>query len=67
MTDNWKHRAKGMLCGRCMYWVAKLKESYNEGDNVLGRCRRYAPSIKGWPAVFDSDWCGDHKLDETKI
>jgi hypothetical protein len=23
--------------------------------------------MAGFPAVFDTDWCGDHKLDETKI
>jgi len=33
----------------------------------LGRCRRNAPTMKGWPAIFEGDWCGDHKLDENKI
>lgn len=33
----------------------------------LGRCRRHAPTMNGWPAVFGEDWCGDHKLDENKI
>lgn len=23
--------------------------------------------MAGFPVVFDTDWCGDHKLDETKI
>jgi DNA-directed RNA polymerase subunit RPC12/RpoP len=23
--------------------------------------------MTGFPAVFDTDWCGDYKLDETKI
>lgn len=33
----------------------------------LGRCRRHAPVVgQGWPAVFETDWCGDHKLDENK-
>jgi hypothetical protein len=26
------------------------------------RCRRRAPTLDGWPAVFPDDWCGDHKL-----
>jgi hypothetical protein len=34
---------------------------------IIGRCRRHAPTMKGFPAVFMSDWCGDHKLDENKI
>ncbi len=31
---------------------------------VLGRCRRHAPVSggHGWPAVYTSDWCGDHKV-----
>jgi hypothetical protein len=32
----------------------------------LGRCRRHAPTMSGYPAVFEADWCGDHKLDEQK-
>lgn len=34
---------------------------------VLGRCRRRAPTMNGYPAIFQTDWCGDHKLDENKI
>lgn len=34
---------------------------------LFGRCRRHAPTMSGFPAVFGHDWCGDHKLDETKI
>lgn len=30
----------------------------------LGRCRRHAPTMSGYPAVFVNDWCGDHKLNE---
>jgi hypothetical protein len=40
----------------------------NEGYNTtVGRCRRHAPTISGYPVVFVTDWCGDHKLDETKL
>ena len=61
--DNWKHRAVGMVCNTCMYYVPKSDE---EGDQTnLGRCRRHAPVIAGWPAVFETDWCGDHKLSEN--
>lgn len=38
-----------------------------EDKSALGRCRRHAPTLAGWPAVFNGDWCGDHKLDETKL
>jgi hypothetical protein len=36
-----------------------------KGTSGLGRCRRHAPTLGGYPAVFDTDWCGDHKLDES--
>ena len=54
--DLWKHRSSKMKCNTCMYFVEKGDE-----DNV-GRCRRNAPTIKGWPVIFPGDWCGDHKL-----
>lgn len=33
----------------------------------IGRCRRHAPTMNGYPVVFSNDWCGDHKLDENSI
>ena len=36
-------------------------------ERQLGRCRRHAPTMSGFPAVFETDWCGDHKLDENKL
>jgi len=33
----------------------------------VGCCRRYAPTMSGYPVVFVNDWCGDHKLDEGKL
>lgn len=58
--DPWKGRNTGMLCSTCMWFVQK-------GDGALGRCRRRCPTMNGYPAVFENDWCGDHKLDETKL
>lgn len=60
--DNWQHRSTSMGCKSCMWFQAK--EGKVEG---LGRCRRHAPCITviGWPAVFETDWCGDHKIDEN--
>lgn len=28
----------------------------------LGRCRKHAPSMGGFPVVTEADWCGDHRL-----
>lgn len=59
--DNWKHRSASMRCQTCMFFVLK----YPSVD--LGRCRRHAPTMAGFPAVFTTDWCGDHKLDEERV
>jgi hypothetical protein len=53
-----------------MWFVAKKKpEGTYKPDprGGLGRCRRHAPTMNGFPATFEADWCGDHKLDEAKI
>lgn len=60
--DNWKHRSKGMKCDTCMWYVVKEGSS-----SALGRCRRHAPTMSGYPVVFGSDWCGDHKLNEDRV
>ncbi len=66
--DNWKHRASNMRCETCMSFVFKNKTEAPAGtENKLGRCRRRAPTMAGWPVVFVTDWCGEHKLDENKI
>jgi hypothetical protein len=59
--DNWVHRSSSMLCRTCMYYAPKL------GLRNLGRCRRHAPTMSGWPVMFSTDWCGDHKIDENKL
>lgn len=64
-ADPWKHRAVGMTCATCMWYLPKV--STYEGAAKVGRCRRHAPTMSGYPAVFPADWCGDHKLDETKL
>lgn len=64
--DPWKHRSNGMRCNTCMWFVRKIV-----GDGVdrkqVGRCRRHAPTMNGYPVVYSDDWCGDHKIDETKV
>jgi hypothetical protein len=59
VQDFWRHRSGTMRCRTCIFWAVK--------GQGLGRCRRHAPTLSGWPAVFALDWCGDHKLDETKL
>lgn len=62
--DPWHGRSEGMKCKTCM-WYAK-KEMRTTALKPIGRCRRHAPTMNGYPVVFETDWCGDHKLDETK-
>ena len=57
--DNWKHRGTNMKCSSCMWYSPKLGE--------IGRCRRHAPTMNGYPVVYKQDWCGDHKLDENSL
>jgi len=70
-ADPWAHRATSMRCNTCMWFVTKrpseLGNVANAERGYLGRCRRHAPTMSGYPAVFETDWCGDHKLDENKI
>ncbi len=63
--DPWQHRDKHLLCSTCMWSLFK-----KDRDGVLtsvGRCRRHAPTMNGYPVIRLTDWCGDHKLDENKI
>jgi hypothetical protein len=75
----WKHRSAGMTCSTCMWFAEKVTRVVGTEPNgtivegllppdteVFGRCRRHAPTMQGYPAVFGNDWCGDHKLDEDK-
>jgi hypothetical protein len=65
--DPWQHRSENMRCYSCMYYVAKRVPN-DEDRNEIGRCRRHAPTMSGFPVVYPfKDWCGDHKLDERAI
>ena len=69
-ADNWAGRNEHMRCKTCMYFVKKYKSNFDTPISArpsIGRCRRHAPTMKGYPAVFEDDWCGDHKIDENKI
>jgi hypothetical protein len=62
--DNWAHRSLGMRCHTCMFFVVKDVEPNVPlpPSGALGRCRRHAPTLGGYPAVCEKDWCGDHKI-----
>lgn len=64
--DMWSQRGKNMRCKTCMYYLTKERRYVNP-DNLLGRCRRHAPTMSGFPVVYPDDWCGDHKLDVDKL
>jgi len=65
MEDKWKHRSEKMRCKTCMWFILKGGTSEPGKTINIGRCRRHAPTMNGYPVVFDTDMCGDHKLDEN--
>lgn len=66
--DPWKHRSEGMRCRTCMWFVSKPIEYPTKPDvRIVGRCRRHAPTMGGYPVVYQTDWCGDHRIDENKV
>jgi hypothetical protein len=74
-NDLWAHRSEGMRCKTCMWFAPKVPNGgfKIEGDEItsppchVGRCRRHAPTMNGFPVVFVNDWCGDHKLNENTL
>jgi len=68
MNDPWKHRSQGMRCKTCMWFVPKTPQITKVPERYdLGRCRRHAPTMGGFPCTFVNDWCGDHRIDENKL
>ena len=63
--DPWADRAGGMKCKTCVFYVVKASSS--ELSIEIGRCRRNAPTMKGYPVVYPTDWCGEHRMDEEKL
>ena len=62
--NYWVNRSN-MACATCMWYVEKIKSLNSLNTALMGRCRRHAPTLDGYPVVFETDWCGDHKLDEN--
>ncbi len=54
-----------------MWYVEKQRLGTANSDvnplKTIGRCRRHAPTMNGYPVVYMSDWCGDHKLNENSV
>lgn len=67
--DPLAHRATHMRCKTCMWFVLKdfSNALLDRPNGNLGRCRRHAPGANGFVPVFELDWCGDHRLDESKV
>ena len=77
-NDCWKNRSSGMKCKTCVFFVPKKADGKDgmEGldgvpspapNGAIGRCRANPPTMKGFPIVFEYDWCGYHRIDENKI
>ncbi len=66
--DPCHHRSQGLRCASCIWWVEKQKAVDRPEQPIrgaLGTCRRHAPTISGFPATFETDWCGDHRLSDN--
>jgi hypothetical protein len=66
MQDPWEGRNAGMRCKSCVFFCPKGTFA-NEAKGAFGRCRRNAPTLKGFVPVWGMDWCGEHRLDENKL
>ena len=68
IADPWIHRSEGMRCKKCIWFVPKVAAASKQGMLYdIGRCRKHAPTMGGYPVVFVNDWCGDHRIDENKL
>lgn len=66
--DPWQGRATRMRCSTCIWFVNKETVArLDDGRGAIGRCRKHAPTMGGFPVVYATDWCGDHRLDENKF
>lgn len=66
--DPWVHRSNGMRCRTCIWFVSKQTDQpVKPFAPIVGRCRRHSPTIGGYPVVYQTDWCGDHRIDENKV
>jgi Pyruvate/2-oxoacid:ferredoxin oxidoreductase delta subunit len=70
-ADPWEYRNKSMKCMTCIWYIPKQRIGTSNSDinplAEIGRCRRHAPTMGGYPVVYMTDWCGDHRIDENKV
>jgi hypothetical protein len=67
-ADPWVNRSGGMRCRTCIWFVSKVTDRPTKPEvQIVGRCRRHAPTMGGYPVVYQNDWCGDHRIDENKF
>lgn len=67
-NDPWSNRSSGMKCSTCVWFAPKFSNAPVKPEHkVVGRCRRHAPTMSGYPVVYQDDWCGDHRIDENKV
>jgi len=64
--DRWD-RKTDFGCESCMFYVPKFSHAADPPCRGEGRCRRHAPTMKGYPVVFVDDWCGEHKRGSNPI
>lgn len=57
--DNWVAHTSTHTCKFCMWFKAKT--------NKVGRCIINAPTIKGFPVVYETDTCGEHRLNDKAL
>jgi hypothetical protein len=60
-ADPWANRAT-FVCRTCMFFNPSRPVSGFKPEELIGRCRRHAPTSNGYPPVYPNEWCGDHKM-----
>lgn len=57
--DNWADKST-FVCVTCMWY--KPKEMLESTGQPIGRCRAHPPDIRGFPIVYATDYCGQHRM-----
>ena len=66
--DKWD-RKTNFNCESCMFYVPKRDAAIGGVvfDTPEGCCRHNAPTMKGYPVVWNFDWCGEHKIGSNPV
>ena len=57
--DNPRINTNATVCKNCRWFLRKQ-------DTPVGRCRKYASIMDGFPGVMEDDWCGDFRLEHRE-